>query len=47
MIFAFKWKPYKSPFKYEKMPFLYSLFDPGIANDNKHAGTKPEKPGGQ
>ena len=33
--------------QYEKMPFLYSLFTNWIANDNKHAGTKSEKPGGK
>jgi hypothetical protein len=44
MIFAFKRKPLQKALQYEKKPFLFGLFDSWITNNNKHAGTKPEKP---
>jgi hypothetical protein len=46
MVFALEMKLLKA-LLYEKMPFLHSLFGGWIANDNKHAGPKPEKPGGK
>jgi hypothetical protein len=45
--FCIKKAAFTKALQYEKKPFLFSLFDSWIANSNKHAGTKPEKPGGE